>query len=79
MQADNHGWLGGCSGGVTNGEAGELLLSLLNKHVDAMTWTVLPTPTQFAMASAGPDAGLIGAAFGAKAASHKQHLLAPKL
>jgi|EP01043_Picozoa_sp_COSAG02_P000833 hypothetical protein len=71
--------MGWCSGGATSGQAGELLLSLLNKHVHALTWTVLPTPTEFAMASAGPDAGLIGAAFGARAASHKRQPLVPKL
>ena len=72
-------WLGWCSGGPTRGKGGELLLSLLHKHVDAMTWSGLPTPTKCARASAGPDAGLIGAAFGAKAAWQKKQSFAPKL
>ena len=57
-----------CSGGATGGAAGDLLLGMLERHVAELTWTVLPTPTEFAMASAGPDAGLIGAAYGARAA-----------
>ena len=67
-----------CSGGATGGAAGDLLLGMLERHVAELTWTVLPTPTEFAMASAGPDAGLIGAAYGARAAL-KQRQPVPKL
>eukprot|EP01052_Picozoa_sp_SAG31_P029526 SAG31_NODE_2942_length_4878_cov_6.517263_5_plen_188_part_00 len=49
-------------GGPTSGAAGELLLQLVEKYVAELTWSVLPTPTLFALAAAGPDAGLIGAA-----------------
>ena len=47
-------------------KAGQLLLNLIQKHINIMKWTVLPMDVKLCLAQSCGEAGAIGAALAGK-------------